>query len=74
MKDSQFITEFQMSDRAMLKVHLKEFVGQRYVDIRAYETRWSGAYLSTPKGFELRVELIPELIGALQKAEKALNE
>jgi hypothetical protein len=70
----RLITEFQKNDREMLKVQIQTFRGQEYIDIRAWiKDEKSGEYKATPKGLTLHIELLPELIAALEKAALVLN-
>jgi len=70
----RLITEFQKNDREMLKVQIQTFRGQEYVDIRAWiKDESSGEYKATPKGLTIHVELLSELMAALEKAALVLD-
>ena len=70
----RLITEFQKNDREMLKVQIQTFRGQEYVDIRAWiKDESSGEYKATPKGLPIHVELLSELMAALEKAALVLD-
>src|SRR5882724_9576009 len=53
-----------------LRVVLTEFHGRQLIDVRVYATYHSTGQLGpTKKGVTLRVELLPELLIALQQAK-----
>ena len=74
MEGQRLITEFKKNDQEMLKVQLQTFRGQEYVDVRAWiHDEKSGEWKPTPKGLTVHVELLPELIAALEKAALVLD-
>jgi hypothetical protein len=74
MENQRLVTEFEKNDREMLKVQIQTFRGQEYVDVRAWiKDEASGEYRATPKGLTIHVELLPELIAALEKAALVLD-
>lgn len=51
-------------------VSLREFKGHRLIDLRVFtKSAVGGEPLPTRKGVTLKIGTLPELIGALQKAE-----
>ena len=74
VENQRLVVEFQKNSQEMLKVHLQTYKGQEYVDIRAWiKNETSGEYKATPKGLTINVELLPELMGALERAGTALD-
>ena len=62
------ITEIHKSTHSLLRIEAREYRGRPFVDIRQYyldddENIWK----PTPKGVTPSPELLPELIGALER-------
>lgn len=76
MEKQQLISEFDKNSIEKVKVHLSLFNGSYYVDVRAWvmpKVGEGGSEIATKKGLTLHVELIPDLMAALQKAGKAIQ-
>ena len=72
----KLIDQFDKNDLEKIKVHLQEWKGEKYVDVRVWilpDAGEEGAEIATKKGLTLHVELIPDLIEALKKARESLN-
>ena len=54
----------------VVRVQLQEFKGKSYVDIRTWLENVKGEWIATPKGLTLSIELLPQLIAALKKADE----
>ena len=73
-EQSTILAEFERPDGIVrLKVGITQ-KGEPYIDLRQYwqppDTEWT----PTRKGVRLHGEMLPELIAALQKADKALDK
>ena len=76
MTEQRLIDQFDKNAVEKIKVHLQEWKGNTYVDLRVWvklDAGENGGEIATKKGLTLHVELIPDLIKALQKAEKAIQ-
>ena len=76
MTEQRLIDQFNKNSIEKIKIHLQEWKGNTYVDVRVWvqlDAEESGGEITTKKGLTLHVELIPDLIKALQKAEKAIQ-
>ena len=72
----KLIDQFDKNVLEKIKVHLQEWKGEKYVDVRVWilpDAGEEGAEIATKKGLTLHVELIPDLIEALKKARESLN-
>ncbi len=64
------IRTIRKSQRAEIRVSLTEYHGHDLCDVRVFAEPYSGdEWIATKKGLSLSVELLPELIAALQQAE-----
>ena len=73
MDKQRLIASFQKNAVEVIKVNLNNWRGQLYIDVRAFFLDEEKAEHPTRKGFCLHIELLPELIAALRKAEAALD-
>ena len=71
--DGILITEIKKSDKASLKIGIKEFNGRSFIDIREWvdEPDYSGP---TKKGATLVVSKFEDLKFAIKKLEKHITE
>lgn len=68
------VREFEKNAREVVRVRLTEYKGVPLIDLRGfYEDRGSGEW-RPGKGLCIRREKIPELIQALQEAERLSGE
>jgi hypothetical protein len=65
----QVIEMIQKNAKEHIRVELTEFKGHDLVGVRVYAETDSGM-LATRKGITVRVELLPEIVTALQKAQE----
>ena len=61
------IDRFQKSQRKEIIVAICKHGENLYADIRCWITDSKGTEIPTKKGIQLRVDLLPELIDAIQK-------
>ena len=76
MEKQQLIGEFDKNSVEKIKVHLQEWKGSTYIDLRIWikpDAGENGGEIATKKGLTLHVELIPDLIAALEKAREAIQ-
>jgi len=78
------IDEFRKNSNEVIRVSLSWFKGKRYLDARVFlkdeipregetgEGQFNGQ--ATKKGLTLHIDLLPELIEALQRASQALRD
>jgi len=60
-------TIIEKNKREQIRIEVNEFRGQDLVDIRVYyQDQDSGEWKPSKKGIAFRVELLPEVIEALQ--------
>lgn len=71
MADFQ-VADFAKNGRERIRVAVREYRGVRGIDIRVYATNSAAETVPTAKGVSVRPTLLRDLIGALQKAERAL--
>lgn len=69
----KLIKEIEKNSSNKIRVSLTDFKGHDFVDVRVYYEDEDGEYKPTKKGIALKPEVIPEVIEALQKAEKELK-
>jgi len=70
------ITEFDKNSLEKIKVHVNEYNGNRYIDVRVWflpEAAEPGNEIATKKGIRLHCELIPDLIAALEQARDVIE-
>jgi len=70
------ITEFDKNSLEKIKVHVNEYNGNRYIDVRVWflpEAAEPGNEIATKKGIRLHCELIPDLIQALEQARDVIE-
>jgi hypothetical protein len=73
----KLIDSFNKNSAELVKVHLQEWKGKPYVDIRSWlldRPGENGAEQPTHKGLTLSAELLPRLIQALQRTQEALEK
>lgn len=70
------IASLEKNRRERVRVALDEYEGVKLIDLRVTVemTATSGVQTPTKKGLSLRVEMLPELVGALQAAEAKARE
>jgi hypothetical protein len=74
---TRLVAEFQKNSLEKVRIHLQEFHGQTYCDIRVWvaeKAGQSGAECATRKGLTLNVELLGELRSAIDEAIRALED
>jgi hypothetical protein len=65
------IADIEKNRREVIRIQLRTFKGRRHIDARVHFLGDDGTYLPTGKGISIRPDLLPDVIGALQKAEEA---
>ena len=76
-QQNKLIDQFHKNSTELVEVHITEFRGQEYVDVRVWTLPNPADFKEqkpTKKGVCLNIDLLPRLIAALQKAEKTLNK
>ena len=76
MEKQQLIDQFDKNSMEVIKVHIQEWKGSTYVDMRVWikpDDGENGGEIATKKGLTLHVELIPDLIAALEKARESIQ-
>ncbi len=69
------VSVFQKNKFQEVRVGIREFKGNDLVDIRIWTlTQGSEDLVPTAKGVSINVSLLPDLMKALQNAEKILKE
>ena len=69
MSEPRVVASIPKNSRDEIKVSLNTFAGQRLVDVRIY-SEIDGVVRPTKKGISLARERLPDLIRALQQAER----
>ena len=69
----KLISKFEKNSMEEIRVELSEYKGQTYLNIRAWIENDNNEFVPTKKGLTINVELFPELLEALKKAEMCLN-
>ena len=64
------IRDIEKNSSNKIRISLTEFKGNNFVDLRVYYEDEEGEYKPTKKGVALKPELIPQVIEALQEAER----
>lgn len=70
----RLIASFQKSSAEVIRVHLVEWKGQTYVDIRVFYRKDDGTVHPTMKGVRFNVELLQDLRSALDAAILAVED
>jgi len=69
------ISVFQKNKFQEVRIGIREFKGNDLIDIRTWTmTQGSEDMVPTAKGVTINIHLLPELLRALQEAEKILKE
>ena len=63
----RIVAEFAKNSRETIRVAVGEFKGHQLVHIRAWVAGADVALIPTKSGIALRLEMVPQLIEALQK-------
>jgi len=74
--ESRLIGEFDKNSVEVVRIHIQEFRAMNYFDIRVWASATGedkGAEKPTHKGLTLNVELLPQLIELLRKAQAAME-
>ena len=74
MSEQRLIDQFDKNSIEKVKIHINQYNGNRYVDVRVWIKPDAGedsGEIATKKELTLNVELIPGHISALEKARKA---
>jgi hypothetical protein len=66
--EAQVIAEFAKSTREVVRVQHSTYKGRSFVDCRTWFHDAAGELRATPKGLTLTVDVVPQLIDALQQA------
>lgn len=77
MENQRLVDQFNKNSVEMVKVHLQEWKSQAYFDVRVWYSEnpgENGAERPTHKGITLNVELLPQLITALQKTQEETDK
>jgi len=77
MEKQRLIDQFHKNSIELIEVNITEWKAQEYIDIRIWhlpDPVKSGIAQPTKKGICINAELLPKLIKALQKAQKALEK
>jgi len=77
MEKQRLIDSFNKNSVEIVKVHVQEWKAQEYIDIRVWYLKHPGeigAEKPTHKGITLNIELLPDLIQALQKAQETTEK
>lgn len=77
MEKQKLVDQFNKNSVEIVKVHLQEWRGNPYFDVRSWildKPGENGSERPTHKGITLNVELLPRLIQALNEAQRSLNE
>jgi hypothetical protein len=69
-QDGELIATIPKNALDQVQVQLKHFHGHRLCDIRVFTQYDSGEIGPTKKGISLKIEKLPELIAALQEAQR----
>ena len=76
MEKQRLIDSFHKNSMEVVKVHVQEWKGQEYVDVRVWYSEragQNGAENVTRKGICISTELLPDLIRALEKAQLSID-
>jgi len=72
----RLVASFDKNSVEKLKLNIQEYRGEKYLDIRVWiqpNAGDNGAEVATKKGVTLHVELIPDLIAALEQARDVVE-
>lgn len=75
--ESQLVARFDKNVAEEIQVHLCKWKAQMYVDLRVWyrpEVGDDGGLHPTTKGIRINAELLPDLIQALKKAQRTLED
>ena len=74
-QQNKLIDQFHKNSAELVEIHITEFRNQEYVDVRIWtlpNPADTKEQKPTKKGVCISIDLLPRLIDALHKAEKAL--
>lgn len=74
MSQDREIAVFAKSAVEEVRVKIVEWKCQSYIDLRVWFNSNGNEFFPTKKGITIDIELLPRLIDALEKADKALKE
>ncbi len=75
MSRPTIVAQIAVTDAEQVRVSLDEHRGAPVVDIRAFEIVTAAKVpLATKRGLNIPVELLPQLVAALQQAERQARE
>lgn len=76
MEKQKLLCQFNKNAMELVKINLCEYRSDLYFDVRIWVTNGlasPGEESPTKKGLRLHLELLPELIKALQKAQESVG-
>ena len=76
MEKHRVIEEIKKNQQETVRVCLQTWNGRDYIDIRVWIAEKEGqneVMVATRKGVTVKVELLPKLIAALEKARKEID-
>jgi hypothetical protein len=72
--ENRLVAEFEKGGVETVRIHLMEWKGQTYLDVRVWYRADDGALRPTTKGIRLNAELLPDLRSAIDAVGAALEE
>jgi hypothetical protein len=72
--NAQLIHAFSKNPLEEIRVSLTVFKKKQYIDLRVYYRGDDGEYHPSKKGLTLSLDLLPELLEAVQKAQEVVGE
>lgn len=72
--DGFTLVEIGKNARDCIRVRICSFKGTDYADVRVFFKGDDGERRPTAKGVALRTEMLPEVIAALQEAQRRLSD
>lgn len=72
MEKQRLIDEFHKNSVEIVKIHVQEWKGEKYIDLRVWYSEkagHNGGESPTKKGLTFRATLLPQLIRSLQAAQ-----
>jgi hypothetical protein len=72
--DAKIIHAFPKNPLEEIRVSLTVFKKKQYIDLRVYYKGDDGEYHPSKKGLTLSLDLLPDLVEGVQKAQEEVSE
>jgi hypothetical protein len=71
---SQLIGRVRKNAREEFRIAIRQFKNFRGVDLRVFQLNGEGDFIETPRAIAMRLDAIPQIVDALQRAALVADE